>query len=128
MKQQLFIHLRVYRGNDLNYNADGSVKTENHIVVVPYNTREWTLFMQNLRPNGYVKVDVEKVFDNASLTYLEDIDQYKSEVAKAFMIVNDKPLTSEQKEIAELKAMVEKLSSKQTEEETKTKKPSKNAE
>jgi hypothetical protein len=104
------IKLRVYRGEELNYNADGTIKNENQLVSLTHNSRNWVLFMKNLRNNGYCKVEVEKAFSdlgNSQYEEIKDISAYNEEVQDAFSKLKQVNLTPEQKRIAELEAKLE---------------------
>jgi hypothetical protein len=121
MNQNLSVHLRVYRGKELLRKEDGSYKNENYTVKLNYETAEYKKFIELLRTNGYVKVEVERVLDlkkadagekygyaEATGKVRKDIEE---EVNKAFAI----PLpnqTPEQKQIAELRQMIDDLKAK----------------
>lgn len=108
MGKKPIVHLRVYRGRDLNFDANGKVKNENQSVKFTHDTVEWKNFMRNLIANQYIKVDVDKVLDG---------DDSKKEIAKgdfqkevdSYMKAPEKDLTPEQKEIKELKARLDAL-------------------
>ena len=120
-KRELMVHLRVYRGKELSYDAQGSSKNENHLVHIHYDTPEWKRYLAHLMPNGIIKATVEKVLDlndvNKGKTK-EDADYYKSiedfkdiqkEVNASLTTSTTVELTQEQKEIAELKEQVKAL-------------------
>lgn len=120
MNQMLSVHLRVFRGEKLSYNADGTAQTENFIVKLQYDTSEYTSFLKMLVPNGYVKVDIERVLDlnkkDASRKYgyeeVEDKSKFQEEVKNAMAKFLEVPETHEQKiasmakEMAELREML----------------------
>lgn len=108
MEKKPIIKLRVYRGREVNYDAKGIIKNDNHLVSLEYGSRNWVLFMKNLPLNGYCQVDVEKVLhEQADRTYTEgNVNLFKDEVFSAFYIKTNKPQTAEQKEIAELKSQM----------------------
>lgn len=120
MNQMLSVHLRVFRGEKLSYNADGTPQTENFIVKLQYDTSEYTSFLKMLVPNGYVKVDVERVLDlnkkDASKKYgyeeIEDKSKFQEEVKNEMAKFLNVPETHEQKmaamarEMAELREML----------------------
>lgn len=111
MGKKPIVELRVYRGTEMNYDANGVVKNENQTVTLEYQSRSWVLFMENIKRNGYCKVDVEKVYNALENGYEEvnDISLYKNEVHKNFTQEKQVNLTPEQKRIAELEAKLEKL-------------------
>ena len=105
------VQLRVYRsngnGNQLSYDGNGNIQNTNQKVTEIYQTIEWANYLRHIRVHGFIKVTVEKVDDpNGKVT----IEQVQKEVDKAMNPEVEKPLTPEQKQIAELKAMVEALS------------------
>lgn len=106
------IKLRVYRGEELNYNADGSVKNENHLVSLTHNSRNWVLFMKNLKNNGYCKVEVEKAFneiEEGKYEEIKNVSEYNEEVQSSFKKLKEVNLTPDQKKIAELEAKLDAL-------------------
>lgn len=118
MKKQKVVHLRVYRGKSLNYDANGNITTENWSVKLIHDIPEYHLFLKNMRPNGYIHVEVENVTELvdidedgiSSYQELKDISQYQKEVENAFKI-KAAPLTDEQKRIAELEATIKRFES-----------------
>lgn len=122
MEKKPIVHLRVYRGGDLNYTADGKIKNENQSVKITHDTVEWSNFLRHLKSNQYGKVEVEKVLDPLKMnekTELEPIsdkdklEAIKKEVSKAFNgPENEVVLTPEQKKIAELEAKLDALTNK----------------
>lgn len=108
MEKKPVVHLRVYRGSDLNYTANGKIKNENQSIKITHNTVHWADFKKHLHANQYVKVEVEKVLDgNDHTKELSDISKFIEEVEIAFNGPKiEKALTPEQIEIAELKAQL----------------------
>jgi len=115
--KKLIVHLRVYRGKtlkQLDYNADGSVKTENHITKVEYGSLMWGLYLKNLKTEyGAATVErvvEEKVSESGEKSYEEvkDFAHISKEVELCFE-GEAKPMTPEQKKIAELEAKLELL-------------------
>jgi hypothetical protein len=107
----------VYRGKtlkQLDYNADGSVKTENHITKVEYGSLMWGLYLKNLKTEyGAATVErvvEEKVSESGEKSYEEvkDFAHISKEVELCFE-GEAKPMTPEQKKIAELEAKLELL-------------------
>ena len=58
MGKKPVVTLRVYRGKQMSYDAQGNVQNENQLIKLPHDTVEWTNFMKNITSNGYLKVDV----------------------------------------------------------------------
>lgn len=115
--KKLIVHLRVYRGKtlkQLDYNADGSVKTENHITKVEYGSLMWGLYLKNLKTEyGAATVErvvEEKVSESGEKSYEEvkDFAHISKEIELCFE-GEAKPMTPEQKKIAELEAKLELL-------------------
>lgn len=109
--QKPIVHLRVYRGNgqnsQLSYNANGTIQNENNLVKLKYNTIGWVNYLKHLPMSGFVKVSAEKVFVNGA--EVKDISLYEKEVEKAFTGGREKPLTPEQKQIAQLQERINAL-------------------
>ena len=110
MGKKPVVTLRVYRGRQMSYDAQGNVQNENQLIKLPHDTVEWTNFMKNITSNGYLKVDVEnyQFFEKG-----EWKDSDKAMVEKELEINMTKQtevaLTDDQKRIAELEAKLEKL-------------------
>lgn len=111
MGKKPIVELRVYRGAEMNYDANGIVKNENQTVTLEYQSRSWVLFMENLSRNGYCNVVVEKAYNPIEGGYeeIKDIAYLTNEVTKNFKNVKEVEMTPEQKRIAELEAKLEKL-------------------
>ena len=114
------ISLRVYRGKQMSYDAQGNVQNENQLIKLTHDTKEWTNFMKNLITNGYLKVDVADVklvekkkdedgFFRDVITQYDDKEMIMKEVAMVFKAQTTKPLTPAEKRIAELEAKINKL-------------------
>ena len=136
MGKKPVVTLRVYRGRQMSYDAQGNVQNENQLIKLPHDTVEWTNFMKNITSNGYLKVDVEnyQFFEKG-----EWKDSNKAMVEKELEINMTKQtevaMTDDQKRIAELEAKLEKLlardekkSSKKVEVEEKPKEDKKERE
>jgi len=136
MGKKPVVTLRVYRGRQMSYDAQGNVQNENQLIKLPHDTVEWTNFMKNITSNGYLKVDVEnyQFFEKG-----EWKDSDKAMVEKELEINMTKQtevaMTDDQKRIAELEAKLEKLlardekkSSKKVEVEEKPKEDKKERE
>lgn len=111
MGKKPIVKLRVYRGTEMNYDANGVVKNENQIVTLEHQSRSWVLFMKNLTLNGYCKVEVEKALTPLGNGYeeIKDLTSLKNEVALHFKKEKEVALTADQKRIAELEAKLEKF-------------------
>lgn len=109
------VHLRVYRGLEMLYDANQKPKNENQIVKVQEPSIEWDNFMAHLRSNAYCKVDVEKVTEvqtaglNETVTEVKDTSKWKEMVSAAFTPKTTQVLTEDQKRIAELEKKLEAL-------------------
>jgi hypothetical protein len=113
-KQELCVHLRVYRGQTLTYDVNGKSTNENNLIKLFYDTMEYKRFLAHLKPNGYLKAEVENVVDLTQINegkVKEDKDYYKSienwdfisqEIEKAMNQTEAVSETSEQKQIREL--------------------------
>lgn len=107
MQQKRIVHLRVYVGKELNYNANGNVKNENHKVSLTHGGVEWRNYMKNLTANGFCAVKVENAFDESYEKV--SFDDIEKEVKLAFEGSQEVVLTKEQQEIKELKAQMAEL-------------------
>ena len=101
------VHLRVFKGREMLYDADGNVRTPSQIVKLTHDTVEWKNFLNNL-PATFGMAKVEKV--------LQEVDGKFDEVSIPSEIVKEvenvfkapeKELTPEQKRIADLEAKLE---------------------
>ncbi len=139
------VWLRVYEGKKILRAENGSIENVNQLVKLTHNTLEWYNYLKNLRATPFCKVEVEKVLipsekiteknviegsktyirKNVETTYEtgEITDALKREVSVAFVGIKEKELTPDQKEIAELKAKVERLLSKESASKSEGKKP-----
>lgn len=105
------VHLRVYKGLKLFYDANGKVMNPNQVVKLTYNTIEWKNFIKNLSGIGFNSVEVEKVLSGDTLEEIEMPKEILEEVKNIFK-AKERELTPEQKEIAELRAIVAGLTEK----------------
>jgi hypothetical protein len=112
MGKKPIVKLRVYRGNSLSFNQDGTIQNENQIISVEHGSIMWKLTMKNLSINGYCKVSAEKVFVDVDGDWKEDtinVKKYEDEIKAA---LNPKPLvakTADQIRIENLEAKIEAL-------------------
>ena len=109
-KKKPIVHLRVYKGTQVLYDAQGNIQTPNQIVKLTHDTIEWKNFMKTLPTSGYGLAKVEKMLDGDTQEEIEISKEIAKEVDNIFK-APEKELTPEQKEIAELKKMVENLTS-----------------
>lgn len=115
------VRLRVYSGTKMSYDVNGKVQNENQKVTFTHDTVQWKNYLNNLKANGFCKVDVEAAFyneltkdeggyfvDNPTPCESEVVEAIKKEVERAF---EDKAveLTPEQKKIAELEMAIKAL-------------------
>ena len=110
MGKKPVVALRVYRGRQMSYDAQGNVQNENQLVKLTHDTVEWRNFMKNITANGYLKVDVE------SVKFLENnrwVDGKKDIIAKEVEMQMRKqtevPMSAADKKIADLQAKVDAL-------------------
>jgi len=119
---KLSVHVRVFRGKDLTYNAKGESTNENHVVKLEYNTAEYKRFLTMLRANGFIKAEVEKVLDLSKVNegklknekdYYKEVEDFKDIQKEIDSALNpdgvEKPLTADQQRIAALEAKLEAL-------------------
>lgn len=120
--ERLSVHLRVYRGKTMTYNAKGESTNENHVVKLEYNTAEYKRFLNMLRANGFIKAEVEKVLDLSTKVegkakdepgYYEEVADFSDIQKEVDLALNpdgvEKELTPDQKRIAALEAKLEAL-------------------
>lgn len=117
MSQKQIVRLRWYKGKagmaKVSFDEHGTPLNENNIVKLYHNTLEWKNYLTQCRRMGFVKLEVDSVYDHP---YTED-NKAKTpqsiidEVKDAFFGKEEvKELTPEQIEIAQLKAAVKALS------------------
>jgi len=121
------VKIRLYRGRELNYDANGNIKNENGLVSLEHNTQQWAIFMKNIAISGYCKVEVERVIKSFADGTYEDYDEipssFQEEVDKHYQPTKELPVSTESKRIAELEAKLELLlSGKDVKKEEKPKK------
>lgn len=118
------VYLQVYVGKKLLFEENGKVTNQNQEVTLTYPTQEWDNYMKHLPSSGFCKVEVTKVLDEIveagqySYKLCEDFEELKSIVSKHLNNKVKKPLTKEQKEIAELKAQMAEILGKKNEKPT----------
>lgn len=118
------IHLHIYKGKKgfkgIAKDEKGNVINENHKVTLPHDTMEWNNWLKHVIPSGIIKIDVlgfAKIKYNEDGHYesytLTDVpDNVKTQVEDSLTLkVDVSKMTPEQKEIAELKAMVQEMKS-----------------
>jgi hypothetical protein len=120
MGKKPVISLRIYRGKQMSYDAQGNVQNENQLVKLVHDTKEWTNFMKNLISNGYLKVDVEDVKivekqKDEDGFIVDKISQYDNkiliikEVDEVFKSHTTVPMSASDKKIADLEAKIDAL-------------------
>ncbi len=131
---KIVVWLRVYEGKKILRAENGSIENVNQLVKLTHDTLEWYNYLKNLPATPFCKVEIKKVLipseiiteesviegsktyirKNVETTYKtgEITDALKREVSVAFVGIKEKELTPDQKEIAELKAKVERLLSR----------------
>lgn len=105
------VHLRVYKGLQLFYDANGKVMNPNQIVKLTHDTIEWKNFIKNLSGLGFNSVKVEKVLSGDTLEKIEISKEIIKEVEGVFK-PKEKELSPDQKRIADLEAKIEALTKK----------------
>lgn len=91
MKQKRIVHLRVFRGRELNYDANGNVKNENHKVSLTYDTVEYSNFLKHIQKNGFCKVAVTAAYQGDEKVKHDDIAQEVKEAFEGIEIVATDP-------------------------------------
>lgn len=125
MGKKPVIKVRVYRGTELNYDANRNIKNENHLISIEHNSRMWVLFKKNVLLNGYCKVDVESAFvENEKGEYgeIKDISVYENEIKESFTDQANVKVSPQEARIAELEAKLDALvnaSKKESKKESK---------
>lgn len=71
MAQKRIVHLRVYRGKELNYDAHGNIKNESQLIKCREHSAEFNNQLKYLHLSGFARVDVEKVFLDEGGKYTE---------------------------------------------------------
>ena len=105
------VHLRVFKGQEMLYDANGNLRTPSQIVKLTHDTVEWKNFLNNL-PATFGMAKVEKVLSdlgNGEYKEVETPVEIIKEVEAVFK-APEKELTPEQKELAELREAVKALS------------------
>lgn len=103
---QTIVQLRVYKGDRILRDENGKIATENNLVKLEYGTKSYSNFIKNMRALGYGMVKVEKVIKGKKEL---EIKPFNDEIQAIFNPKEEKHLTPEQKEIAELKARLGQL-------------------
>lgn len=121
MAKKSTVKLRVFKGQRLSYNQDGSIQNENQLITLPHNRVEWINFLDKIKMHNYCKVDVisanyitkEKDKESFFVDVIEpcaeeEINAIKAEVEKA-MKEPEQPMSADQKRIAELESALKKM-------------------
>lgn len=101
-QSQQVIHLRVYKGKELNYDANRNIKNENQIVKLVKDTLEAKHFIDSMAQSRYCDIDVEKVVDSITGKEIKLTKKDAEEIEATFKkaLFGDKwvkELTSEEK-------------------------------
>lgn len=101
------VQFRVFYGQELNYDASGNVKNENHKIAVR-NPEDLTRFLENLKYMGFCRVDVEKLFDKneKEINNNDTLEEVKEMLTEALTVKEDVK-TDYKKENRELKYRLE---------------------
>lgn len=102
------VHLRIFKGTEILRKEDGTIKNENQIVKLLYETMEWNNYMTRLPYSGNCKVEVLKVLEAPDYKEL-DKSAINDEVQKAWLNKPQVVLTEQEKTILELKAKIDLL-------------------
>ncbi len=105
------VHLRVYKGLQLFYDANGKVMNPNQIVKLTHDTIEWKNFIKNLTSLGFNSIKVEKLLSGDTLEEIKISKEISEEVENIFK-KKETELTPDQKRIADLEAKIEALTKK----------------
>lgn len=81
MGTKRIVHLRIYKGKELNYDSAGKIKNENQLVKLVYKSREWHNFLKHIIINGICSVVIETVLIEAGKGYRE-VKATKDELAE----------------------------------------------
>jgi hypothetical protein len=102
--------LKIFRGNEILYKADGTPSNENQIVKLLHGTLECSNYLKYLRGSGLCKVEVVRLQEQVGNEFrdIEIPDELREEVRLAHEGSDEVVLTDEQKRIKELE---EKLNS-----------------
>ena len=106
------VHLRVYKGLQLFYDANGKVMNPNQLVKLTHDTIEWKNFIKNLSGLGFNSVKVEKMLSGDTFEEIEISNEIVDEVANIFK-PKEVEMSADQKRIADLEAMVKALTKKE---------------
>lgn len=116
MGKKPVVKLRVYRGKQMNYNENGSVQNENHLIAVEHNSTQWKLTMKTLSISGYCKVIVDHVLKDENGEWEKysktDVKSFNEEVAEAYLPKSRTPKTADQLRIEQLEAQNKEMMAK----------------
>ena len=129
MQDNLVLKLQVYYG-EKKYNVRGEVISKKQIIKITYGTNEWKQFAQNAPKIGITSIDVEEVrkgrIEGGKMVYdsdsiIETPKQITIEVEDIFTIPEEY-LTPEQREIKELRSLIEEMKSSNSKPKKESKK------
>ena len=110
------IKARLFKGKR-TYDEHGAMTSESQTIDMPmYGSLEWNNYIKNIKNLGYTQLSIITI---SEVTYKDRVASYKEideapdnilqELKDAFITKNEKPLTAEQKKIAELEAKLDAL-------------------
>jgi len=112
-KDRKIVKIKVYKGDQILLNQDGSINNKSHYIKTEHGTNEWKCLMENLKHFGYCEVHVEDVnviSENEIFKLNEsEIKSIKKEVNNFFNFENPKYISPEQKKIKELEEKINNL-------------------
>ena len=109
MATKRIVHLRVYKGGELNYDRNGKVKNPNQLVKLPHGSKEWTNYLTHLGANGFCSVEVEKVLNEKGNT-VKTFADISTEVKNASSVeIEEQPKSEAQIENEKLRSQIEDL-------------------
>ena len=113
MSKKSIVHLRVYKGTQMTFDANQKPLNENQLVKMQHGSFEWNNFMKMAGRNGYCKMEVEKVIEvsgigeDEKIEVIEDTKAIKAEVKNAINPEQEVVLTPDQQKIKDLEAKLE---------------------
>jgi len=106
------VELRVYKGREILRKADNTVANENQKVTLNYDVFEFEKNIKNLASQGYFLVELTNLYtdDKAVEKFGDETkEQINDKIQTLFKTKTEEKLTSEQKEIKELKEQMAEL-------------------
>jgi len=106
------VELRVYKGREILRKEDNTVANENQKVTLNYDVFEFEKNIKNLASQGYFLVELTNLYtdDKAVEKFGDETkEQINDKIQTLFKTKTEEKLTSEQKEIKELKEQMAEL-------------------